>query len=168
MNVPVLETPRLIMRGFRAEDHSAWHAIMSDDETVRPVGYAAGLDEAEAWSDLCRLAGHWMLRGYGQWALEERESGELVGRAGLIHHVDWPGLEVGWLVRTDRRGRGYAPEAGGAAMRYAFDEVGAGHVISLIADDNASSRRVAEKLGERPYDRAVVRGEELTVFRIDR
>jgi RimJ/RimL family protein N-acetyltransferase len=168
MSVPVLETPRLIMRGFRAEDHAAWHAIMSDDETVRPVGHAAGLDEAEAWSDLCRLAGHWMLRGYGQWALEERESGELVGRAGLIHHVDWPGLEVGWLVRTDRRGRGYAPEAGGAAMRYAFEVVGADHVISLIADDNASSRRVAEKLGERPYERAVVRGEELAVYRVDR
>jgi RimJ/RimL family protein N-acetyltransferase len=53
-------------------------------------------------------------------------------------------------------------------MRYAFAEVGADHVISLIADDNAPSRRVAEKLGERPYDRAVVRGEELAVYRQDR
>jgi RimJ/RimL family protein N-acetyltransferase len=168
MNVPVLETPRLVMRGFRADDHLAWFEIVSDDATMRAVGQPAGLDEAEAWSDLCRLAGHWMLRGYGQWALEERESGELVGRAGLIHHADWPGLEVGWLIKTDRRGRGYAPEAGGAAMRYAFEQVGADHVISLIADDNASSRRVAQKLGERPYGRTTLRGADLTIFRVDR
>lgn len=165
--VPELDTARLRMRGWRSEDHEPWFEIVSDDDTMRAVGQPAGLDEVEAWSDLCRLAGHWMLRGYGQWALEERASGELVGRAGLINHADWPDLEVGWLVRSDRRGRGYATESGGAAVRYAFGQLGAEHVISLIADDNPSSRRVAEKLGERPYDRVVVRGEELAMYRID-
>jgi RimJ/RimL family protein N-acetyltransferase len=168
MTVPVLDTERLVMRAFRAEDHEAWFAIVSDDETMRGVGQPHGFDEVEAWSDLLRLAGHWMIRGFGQWALEEKESGELVGRAGLIYHADWPDLEVGWLVRTDRRGRGYATEAGAAALRYAFDELGADHVISLIADDNPASRRVAEKLGARRGDETTIRGDVVSVFRIDR
>jgi len=117
----------------------AWAAIVADDETMRAVGRPAGLNEWEAWDDLSRLAGHWALRGFGQWALEERESGELVGRAGLICPADWPDLEVGWLVRSDRRGRGYATEAGAAAMRWAFEELGADHLVSLIAEDNAAS-----------------------------
>jgi RimJ/RimL family protein N-acetyltransferase len=168
MTVPVLETSRLTMRGFRADDYDAWAAIVADDETMRAVGRPAGLNEWEAWDDLSRLAGHWALRGFGQWALEERESGELVGRAGLICPADWPDLEVGWLVRSDRRGRGYATEAGAAAMRWAFEELGADHLVSLIAEDNAASRSVAEKLGEQPYATVTARGFELTMFRVER
>jgi RimJ/RimL family protein N-acetyltransferase len=168
MNVPVLETPRLTMRGFTSEDMDAWAVIVADDETMRAVGRPAGLSYWEAWNDLSQLAGHWALRGFGQWALEERKSGELVGRTGLLFPADWPDLEVGWLVRADRRRRGYATEAAAAAMRWAFDELGADHLISLIAEDNTASRRVAEKLGERPYDTVTVRGFELTMFRVDR
>ena len=44
------------------------------------------------------FVGHWELRGFGQWALVEQATGELVGRAGLLQPEGWPGLEVGWLV----------------------------------------------------------------------
>jgi RimJ/RimL family protein N-acetyltransferase len=166
--VPELETPRLAMRGWRTEDIDSWAAIVADDDAMRALGRERGLTYGEAWNDLAQLAGHWALKGFGQWALVERESGELVGRTGLIYPADWPDLEVGWLVRADRRGLGYATEAGAAALRWAFEQLGADHVISLIADDNPSSRRVAEKLGERPDRTVTVRGEELMAFRIDR
>jgi RimJ/RimL family protein N-acetyltransferase len=156
------------MRGFTSEDMDAWAAIVADDETMRAVGRPAGLSYWEAWNDLSQLTGHWALRGFGQWALEERESGELVGRTGLLFPADWPDFEVGWLVRAEKRRRGYASEAAAAAMRRAFDELGADHLISLIAEDNPASRRVAEKLGERPYGMVTVRGFELTMFRVDR
>jgi RimJ/RimL family protein N-acetyltransferase len=92
--------------------------------------------------------GHWSLRGYGQWALQERATGQLVGRAGLWQPEGWPGLEVGWLLGRRYWGRGYATEAGAAALAYAFDELGAEHVISLIRPENRGSIRVAERLGE--------------------
>jgi RimJ/RimL family protein N-acetyltransferase len=152
------------MRGFTSEDYEAWAAIVADDETMRALGRPSGLNQWEAWNDLAQLAGGWELRGFGQWALVERESGELVGRAGLNYPADWPDLEVGWLMKADRRGRGYATEAGAASVRWAFDELGADHVISLIAKENAASRRVAEKLGGRPEGTATLRGYELTVF----
>jgi RimJ/RimL family protein N-acetyltransferase len=91
--------------------------------------------------------GHWVLRGFGNWALEERATGELVGRAGLYKPEAWPGLEVGWLVGREHWGRGFATEAGRASIEWAREELGAAHVISLIEDANERSARVAERLG---------------------
>jgi RimJ/RimL family protein N-acetyltransferase len=111
-------------------------------EDGRPLGRAA------AWRSMAVHLGHWSLRGYGQWALQERATGQLVGRAGLWQPEGWPGLEVGWLLGRRYWGRGYATEAGAAALAYAFDELGAEHVISLIRPENRGSIRVAERLGE--------------------
>jgi RimJ/RimL family protein N-acetyltransferase len=94
------------------------------------------------------LAGHWQLKGFGHWVLAEQETGEVVGHAGLLRPPDWPDLEVGWTVAREHWGKGYAPEAARAACRWAHDELGARHIISLIHPSNARSIRVAEKLGE--------------------
>ena len=70
-----------------------------------------------------------------------------MGRIGLYNLEGWPGLEVGWALAREHQGKGYATEGGAAALRYAFDVVGADTVISLIQPANAASIRVAEKLG---------------------
>ncbi len=104
----------------------------------------------------------------GIWAVVERESGELVGRVGLQEPEGWPGVELAWLVARSRWGRGYAPEAGRASLDWARDELGIDHVISLIADDNPRSARVAEKLGMRLEGRALVHGvHDVRVFGLD-
>lgn len=91
--------------------------------------------------------GHWALRGYGQWVLTLKDSGEVIGRSGLYNPEGWPGLEVGYVIAPEHQGRGYATEAARAALRYAVDVVRAERVISLILVGNVSSQRVAEKLG---------------------
>jgi RimJ/RimL family protein N-acetyltransferase len=147
VRVPELETERLLLRGFRDDDLDAWASICADREVMRWFGVPEGLSREEAWRDMAYLVGHWELRGCGQWALIERDTGELVGRAGLLYPEGWPGLEAGWLVGRPHWGRGYAPEAGRAAMEWARDFLGATHLISLIEDHNRASARVAEKLG---------------------
>jgi RimJ/RimL family protein N-acetyltransferase len=147
MNVPELRTERLVMRGFREEDLDALAEISADGEVTRWVGDPDGLSREETWRRLAYFVGHWELRGFGQWALFEQATGELVGRAGLLQPEGWPGLEVGWLVARPFWGRGYAPEAGRASLEWARDALGAEHVISLIEDHNHRSARVAEKLG---------------------
>ena len=72
------------------------------------------------------LAGHWALKGFGHWALEERASGALIGNAGLFFPPDWPALEIGWTVARPRWGEGFAGEAGRAAGGWAQAELGAG------------------------------------------
>ena len=161
-----LETERLRLRPFCQDDLDQYAAIVADPETMTFMG--GPRDRARAWADIAWCLGHWTLRGYGLWAAEETASGALVGRIGLLNPEGWPGLEVGWLVARRHWSRGLATEGARAALAYAFDTVGAEHVLSLIRPDNAASIRVAEKLGERPERRLELYGEEALVYGIAR
>jgi RimJ/RimL family protein N-acetyltransferase len=164
---PDVRTARLLMRAARYEDYERWAKIMRDPAVGGGLGKPHGMTEQEAWLDMCVVTAHWQLRGFGHWALEEPDSGELVGRAGLYYPPDWPGLEVGWTVAREHWGKGYAPEAGRAACEWAHAELGAEHVVSLIHPGNERSIRVAEKLGETLEGRHNARGFELLVYGTD-
>ena len=161
-----LETERLRLRPFREADLEAYAAIVADAQTMTFMG--GPRDRVRAWADIAWCLGHWTLRGYGLWAAEEKASGALVGRIGLLNPEGWPGLEVGWLVARGHWGRGLATEGGRAALAYAFEALGADHVISLIRPDNAASIRVAEKLGEHPEGRIELFGADTLVYGIAR
>lgn len=152
--IPQLENERLVLRALEPSDLDAYAAMYGDSAVMRYIENGRPLDRAAAWRSMAVHLGHWRLRGYGQWALVERASGELVGRAGLWHPEGWPGLEVGWLLARRHWGRGFATEGARAALAHAFDVVGAERVISVIRPDNTPSIRVAERLGER-YERTI-------------
>jgi RimJ/RimL family protein N-acetyltransferase len=161
-----VETERLRLRQFRQADLDAYAAIVADPETMAFMG--GPRNRTRAWRDIAWCLGHWTLRGYGLWAAEEKASGALIGRIGLLYPEGWPGLEVGWLVARSHWGRGLATEGGRAALDYAYETVGAEHVISLIHPDNAASIRVAEKLGETREGRSDVVGDEALVYGVSR
>jgi RimJ/RimL family protein N-acetyltransferase len=148
-----LETARLVLRPPTAEDLDPFLEIHSDPEVMRHLTLQGVPGRAGAWRMLALLAGHWTLRGYGQWTTVEKATGLVVGRVGLWNPEGWPGLEVGWVIRRSHWSRGYATEAAQAALDFAFEVVAADHVISLIHPDNGRSIRVAEKIGER-FERA--------------
>ncbi len=164
--IPTLETERLLLRPFRDEDLDAYAEFSADPEVMRYMG--APLSREDAWRQIAMLLGHWRLRGFGSWAAEERETGELVGRLGPHRPEGWPGFEIGWVLGRRYWGRGFATEGARAALEYAFTELDQPHVISLIHPDNQASIRVAERLGERLEGETQVRGIGVLVFGIHR
>jgi RimJ/RimL family protein N-acetyltransferase len=150
--IPVLTTERLVLRGFTEADFEPFASIVADREVVRFLDNGEPITREDCWRGMALFIGHWHLRGYGWWAVEDRGTGDFLGRIGLYNPEGWPGIEVGWLLRRDAWGVGLATEGATAALHFAFDVVGADHVISLIDARNTRSIRVAEKIGER-YER---------------
>jgi RimJ/RimL family protein N-acetyltransferase len=166
--IPEFTTERLCLRGLRSDDLDAYARMYADPEVMRFLENGRPLDRAAAFRSMAMHLGHWQLRGYGQWALEDRATGEFVGRAGLWRPEGWPGLEVGWVLERRAWGRGFATEAGRAAIDYAFRRLGAERVISLIQPDNHASIRVAQRLGHR-YEGAIeVAGVAVSIFGLPR
>ena len=168
MLIPQLETQRLILRGFCEKDKDAYAKMCADTETMRYIANGQVLSRSEAWRNLAMMLGHWQLRGYGMWAVQERSSEEMIGRIGCWQPEGWPGFEIGWTLRRAYWGRGLATEAARAAVNYAFYELQQSHVISLIRPENAASRRVAEKLGEKLEGMTEIFGSEVMIYGIRR
>lgn len=143
---PVVDTERLVLRGFEARDLDAYAAMCADPEVMRHIGDGGPVDRAAAWRQMALFLGHWPLRGFGMWALEERASGRLVGRAGYLQPEGWPGTELGWLLGREWWGQGLAAEACRAALAQR-EALGIGALISLIRPDNRRSAALAQRLG---------------------
>lgn len=163
-----LETPRLRLRMFRQSDFDAYADMLADPEVARYLSQGQPLPRSEAWRNMAAVVGHWQLLGFGPWAVEERASGELVGRIGPFHPAGWPGLELIWTIRRRSWGQGYATEGARAALAYVFEQMRRDRVISLIRPQNAASIRVAEKLGQRLQERMDFYGGEALVYGIHR
>lgn len=168
MAPPIIETDRLILRGFRDADIDAFADMGKDAEVMKFLSVDGSLlSRADAWRQMAMFLGHWELRGYGTWAVEERATGEFVGRVGLHFPEGWPDRELGWTIARKFWGRGYAREAALASITHAFDTLGWTHLVSLIHPDNHRSARLAERLGYRVAGEAEVRGLRLTMHRLD-
>jgi len=149
-DVPHLATPRLLLREFRQDDLDAYAAMVADPQVMRFLADGRPLTRAEAWRQMAMFAGHWALRGFGVWAVEERATGAFAGRIGCFEPEGWPGFEVAYTLAPPFWGRGYAREGAAAALRYAREVLGRDRVISVIRPDNAASIRVATSLGATP------------------
>ena len=163
---PVLETPRLRLRPLAEGDLDALAAMAADPEVMRYLTGGQTFDREDTWRQIAMFVGHWTLRGFGQWTVEERATGTIVGRVGLHYPEGWPDREVGWVVARPHWGKGFAREAAAAALDHAFGRLGWARAISLIHPDNTRSIRVAEGLGERLEGQTTVRGGPVRVYAI--
>jgi len=158
-----IETERLLLRQFREQDFDAYFRIASHPDVRRAFHRVDRPSRDETWRSMAMLAGVWTIRGYGYWAVELKETGELIGRVGAWFPLWYPEVEVGWLIARERWGSGYATEAGAETLRQVFANLGVEHASSLIHPDNVASRRVAEKLGGK-LEKTFMLGDEELVF----
>src|SRR5262245_28823810 len=93
-----LETDRLLLRMWRGEDFESYAKRCAEPEVMCYLVDRKPLSRAEAWRQMAFFAGHWQLRGCGHWAVEEKASGNLIGRLGFLNPEGWPGIELGWTL----------------------------------------------------------------------
>jgi RimJ/RimL family protein N-acetyltransferase len=163
-----LETDRLTLRMFREDDFEQYARICADAEVTRYLGESKPLARWEAWRQMAMIIGHWHLRGYGLWAVEEKTTGHLLGRIGFFNPEGWPGFELGWVLDRESWGKGYATEGARRALDYAFTEMGRDRVISVIHPDNHASIRVAQRIGEKLETRSELFGHDVLIYGLNR
>ena len=161
VDVPVVETERLILRGHLLDDFALLAAMWADPEVTRFIAPVPATAE-EAWARFLHYAGHWAVMGYGYWAVEEKASGRYIADIGFADHhraivpaLDGP--EIGWVLAASVAGRGYATEAVRAAVAWSDHNLAA-RTVCIIAPDHAASLHVAEKVGYRPEETRLYHG----------
>ncbi len=168
MKEVTLQSERLLLRWFREEDYEQFCKICSDPEVMRFLGDGKPMTAMEVWRQMATFMGHWYFRGYGIWAVQEKSTGNLVGRIGFMNPAGWPGFELGWTLGREFWGRGFATEGARRALKYAFTEMDRDHVISLIAPENIASTKVAERLGEKVEGQTEVLEHKVLIYGIAR
>ncbi|MFI0404503.1 GNAT family N-acetyltransferase [Actinomadura sp. 3N508] len=164
----VLETERLVLRPLTGDDFDDYAAMLADPEVATGLAESVGTGRADAWRSLATFIGHREIRGYSHWAVVEKATGSFAGRAGPWRPHGFPGLGVGWCLSRRHWGKGYASEAGRAALAYCFTELAAEQVISLILPGNDRSIAVAERIGHRHLRDTEYRGQRVHVYGQDR
>ncbi len=152
-----LETPRLVLRDWREED---WPRFFRHTNTPAVMRWLGGvMDEERMAIQRARIEASRARHGHCFWVLERQGdgghlAGELLGFCGL-KRADFPGgpvegeVEIGWRMREDAWGRGYAKEAAQATLRWGFEPLGAERIVALTVIGNEGSWGLMRRLGMR-------------------
>ena len=171
--IPILTTDRLVLRPFvpaDLDDLAPLHAEKSF--WWYPLRSGMSRDDTEVFLE--RVIGRYESDGFGVEAVLDRDSGAMIGWAGLAvpHFLPdiLPAVEVGWRLAPAARGRGLATEAGAAALGWGFKEGGLDRVVSIYEPANVASGQVMERLGFSHCLTATTspRGEEVVVTELTR
>ena len=170
----ILTTPRLRLEPFTDDHLDGLNAMNSDPEVMR---YLSGQPETREQTQAVieRVKARWIDTGYSWWAIVECDTGEVVG-AGALQNLrremtplpdrDCP-LEIGWRLRRDRWGRGYASEAAVAIVDHAFDTLNPDELLAVCDPANTASSDVMKRLGMQDAGLQRWYGRELATYRID-
>lgn len=142
----ILETERLFLRQMTLEDTVTLALVLSDPESMRFYPHPFSREEVENW--IKWNLDNYQKYGFGLWAVCLKESGEMIGDCGItmqqVENDLFP--EIGYHLRKEFRGKGYATEVAKACAEFAKGR-GMKKIISYMKSDNLPSRHVAERNG---------------------
>jgi RimJ/RimL family protein N-acetyltransferase len=160
-----IDTERLYMRPMTMHDLDDLLALHSEPEVSRFMGE---VDREEAINRLRRDDREWTEYGHGMFALLASDDGRFLGRITLKHWPQFEENEVGWVLRPEAWGQGYATEAARACAGWGFREFGYPYLTAMIRAENTRSIRVAERLGMTPLREDTLFDVPVVVHSVDR
>ena len=160
--IPTIESKNLILRAPRETD---FDALARFSASTRSVFVGGPYERPRAWGSFLAQMGHWSLRGYGMWMIEDRATGAPAGRVGVINNDGWDEPELGWHLFEGFEGQGVAYEAALAARAYAAEHQGLDALISYVDPANHRSAALARRLGAKIERDGTVNGHACKVWR---
>jgi RimJ/RimL family protein N-acetyltransferase len=161
----VIETKRLLLRPLTLGDVDELIAMHDHPDVAR---FLKQLERATAEERLRLAEQEWLERSYGMFAVLDRLTGRFLGRAGQKHWEQFDETEVGWALRRDAWGQGYATEAVGACLDWGFESLDALYLTAMIHPENEASIRLAQRLGMSRLRADILLGEPVVVYSLDR
>lgn len=151
MTPPFIHTERLLLRGWTPDDLAPFAAMCADPEVMRYIRDGKTRSRAQSARSIASFQQGWRARGYGLFAVEAKDTGDLIGFAGLsspdfLPEV-YPSVEIGWRFSKPNWGRGYASEAAAAALAFGVKDRGITDIVSICQIENGASARIMQKLG---------------------
>jgi RimJ/RimL family protein N-acetyltransferase len=164
----MIETQRLLLRRFAAADVDDFVALQADPEVRRYIQLAQPFGREQAAERVENDEAEWQERGRRMLAIEERAGGRFLGRVTLHHWAQFGETEIGWALRGDARGRGFATEAARAFADWGFRNLDVPYLTAMIRPDNARSIAVAARLGMTELRTDVLSGNPVVVYAVSR
>ncbi len=146
----MIDTERLVLRAWRDADRAPFAAMGRDPEVMRHLGPLQTRADADAAID--RMIALQASHGHCFWPIERREDGALLGHCGLkLAPEGIPGvtgfIEIGWRLRRDVWGQGYAREAAAASLAWGWATLPVGRIVAVTTPSNTASWGLMERLG---------------------
>lgn len=169
-NIPweILETRRCLVREFAMEDLDALFALYAKPGMTDFVEPLYSYEEEAAYEE-AYIKHRYHYSGYGMWLVFDKQSGQLIGRAGLEDR-DYPegtAMDLGYMIAPEYQGKGYATEVCLAILSYAKEELESGSVNCLVDENNLPSMRLVKKLGFTYEGKTDITGVILNRYNID-
>jgi ribosomal-protein-alanine N-acetyltransferase len=148
MELPEIETKRLLLRQFTPADLDEYtRIIFADPDVTRFLPKRDIPPRQRAERVLNNFGEHWLKHGYGDWAVTDRVHGQLIGHCGLNFIPEAGEVEVEYSIAKPYWGQGIATEAARASVRFGFEALHLERIIALADPQNIASWRVMEKVG---------------------
>jgi len=159
-----IETERLLLRQFIEPDWQDLHQCYASDVATKYT-FGHGLSEAESWRMMSTIVGHWYLRDYGPYAVEEKATAKVIGTVGFWYPKDWPSPEIKWALTPNYWGKGFASEAARAVQKTAHEYLPELSLISFIRAENTPSITLAKAIGAKFEEAVVFRNTDWHIYR---
>lgn len=160
-----IDTERLRLRAVAWDDLEELVRLHDDPLVARFMGTRDR--EWYEWRIGASLE-EWSERGHGFVSVFDLAGGRFLGRTGLRYWPEFGETELGWVLRPEARGRGFATEAAGAVLGWGFERFDFPYVTAMIRPDNAASIAVAERLGMGALRKDELLGDPVVVYAISR
>jgi RimJ/RimL family protein N-acetyltransferase len=166
--IPEIETPRLRLRAFAPADLDELYAVFGDPQVMKYISGGKPRTREATEAGLLRSLEGWSSRGFGLWAVVEKESGHVIGYCGLMYLEDTTEIELAYGLAKSAWGRGLATEAARAGLLFGFEELKLERIVAVVNSANVASQRVLEKLGMRYTKNAHHYDTDLMYYEISR